>query len=154
MNYKKSLNHKNYECCIIGAGPAGFGVAYELIKNNITNLIIVDKNNVVGGLSRTQSFDGYRFDVGPHRFYSKNEEINTLWHEILGGDFLSVDRLTRIFYKGNYFLSTIDSAWSRKIKGSILRETFWKFFVVPLIQCIHKCPGQMLIRNCSLQFAS
>ena len=96
-------NDKSYECCIIGSGPAGLGVALELVKHGINNILIVDKNSSAGGLSRTNIFDGVRFDIGPHRFHTSNEEINKIWHDTLGGDFHLVSRMTRIFYKNKYF---------------------------------------------------
>ena len=94
---------KFYECCIIGAGPAGLGAALELVRNGHTDIIIIDKNDSVGGLSRTHFFEGARFDIGPHRFFSKNKEVNEIWHSSLGADYRSVSRLTRIFYKNKYF---------------------------------------------------
>lgn len=98
---------KKYECCIVGAGPAGLSAALELVKHGKTNIIIVDKNHLVGGLARTEERDGVRFDVGPHRFFTNNKEVNDLWHELLGKDFIPVNRLTRIYYKGKYFLYPI-----------------------------------------------
>ena len=94
---------KNYECCIIGAGPAGVGTALELTQNGVSDILIIDKQTRIGGLSRTEIFEGTRFDVGPHRFFTKNKEINHIWHETLGKDFIPVDRLTRIFYKKKLF---------------------------------------------------
>ena len=91
------------ECCILGAGPAGIGAAHELGKNNVDSIIVIDKNDKIGGLARTEVFDNIRFDVGPHRFFSKNQEINNLWHDTLGEDFKVVDRITRIYYKNKYF---------------------------------------------------
>ena len=87
---------------IIGAGPAGLGAAYELAKRGVT-CTVFDKNNQVGGLARTFEYKGFRFDVGPHRFYTKNDEVNRFWHEILGKDFIPVKRLTRIYYRGKFF---------------------------------------------------
>lgn len=97
------MNTMSCRCCIIGAGPAGLGAALELVNHGITDIIIVDKNSVVGGLARTESCDGVRFDVGPHRFFTKNIEVYKIWQEILKSDFRSVSRLTRIFYKNKYF---------------------------------------------------
>ncbi len=94
---------RSYQCCILGAGPAGLGAALELTKNGIRNVVIIDRNRTAGGLSRTEIFDDVRFDLGPHRFFTKNAEINKLWHDILGSDFRPVDRLTRIYYKNKYF---------------------------------------------------
>ena len=99
--------NKIYDCCIIGAGPAGLATGMELVKHGITNILIIDKNNYVGGLSRTEIKDGVRFDVGPHRFFTNNKEVNDLWHQLLGKDFIPVNRLTRIYYKGKFFLYPI-----------------------------------------------
>lgn len=97
------MKTKSYECCIIGAGPAGLGVAYELIKQGKKNIAIIDQNSQIGGLSRTEVYDNIRFDIGPHRFFSNNKEVNKIWHDTLGNDFIPVNRLTRIYYKNRYF---------------------------------------------------
>jgi len=97
------MNSKSYQCCIIGAGPAGLGAALELSKHGIRDLIIIDKHKIPGGLARTETFGGVRFDIGPHRFFTKNHEVNALWHDTMGRDFIPVDRLTRIYYKSRYF---------------------------------------------------
>lgn len=99
----RNTNSKTYECCIIGAGPAGLGAAYELVKNGVTDVLMIDKNKGVGGLSRTDVLGGARFDTGPHRFFTKNKEIDKIWHDTLGPDFLSISRLTRIYYENKYF---------------------------------------------------
>lgn len=96
------------ECCILGAGPAGLATGIELLKNGITDFTLVDKNERVGGLARTEEFDGYRFDVGPHRFFTGNKEINTLWHETLGSDFRPVDRTTRTYYDNRLYRYPLD----------------------------------------------
>ena len=97
------MTEKLYECCILGAGPAGLGTAIELVNHGITNIVIIDRNTVLGGLARTEIFGNTRFDVGPHRFFTKNQEVNKLWHDTLGTDFRPVDRLTRIYYKNKFF---------------------------------------------------
>lgn len=99
----ENINQKSYECCIIGAGPAGLGAALELIKHGISDILIIDKNKTVGGLSRTNVFDGVRFDIGGHRFFTKNREVNKIWHDTLGTDFRAISRLSHIFYKNKYF---------------------------------------------------
>jgi len=93
----------NCEVCILGSGPAGMAAALELIRNGVTDLIIIDRNSLVGGLARTEVKGDARFDVGPHRFFTKNVEINSLWHDTLKSDFKSVNRLTRIYYNNKYF---------------------------------------------------
>lgn len=97
------MTDRSYECCILGAGPAGLGAAVELVKHGVTNILVIDRNAVVGGLARTEEFGNARFDVGPHRFFTKNPEVNQLWHDTLGSDFRPVDRLTRIYHKQKFF---------------------------------------------------
>jgi protoporphyrinogen oxidase len=90
------------EAVIIGAGPAGLTAAYELSKFGIASRVI-EADNQVGGLSRTVNYNGYRFDIGGHRFFSKVQLINDLWHEILNEDFLPRPRLSRIYYSNHFF---------------------------------------------------
>ena len=88
---------------VIGAGPAGLTAAYELGKAGRTATVL-EADTVVGGISRTVVRDGWRFDIGGHRFFTKVPEVESLWHEILpDGDFLMRPRMSRIFYQGKYF---------------------------------------------------
>ncbi len=87
---------------VIGAGPSGLAAAYELTTHG-TPVILLEQLSQVGGLSRTIRKNGASFDVGPHRFFTKNSEIFQLWSDILGEDLLSVPRLTRIFYNHKFF---------------------------------------------------
>ncbi len=88
---------------IAGAGPAGLTAAYELCRAGVTSTVL-EADSVVGGISRTVERDGWRFDIGGHRFFTKVPEVEALWHEILPDeDFLLRPRLSRIFYQGKYF---------------------------------------------------
>lgn len=90
------------DAVIIGAGPAGLTAAYELSKMSIKSTLI-EANSQVGGISRTENRQGYRFDMGGHRFFSKVPYINQIWKEILGPDFIQRPRLSRILYRGHFF---------------------------------------------------
>lgn len=94
---------RSCECCIIGAGPAGLGAALELVRQGLGDILIVDKNRVPGGLCRTDTFEGIRFDTGPHRFFTRDSMIYKLWHDTLGDNFIPVRRFTRIRYENKYF---------------------------------------------------
>ena len=87
---------------LIGAGPAGLTGAYELSKNGVAS-VVLEQDNMVGGIARTVRHNGYRFDLGGHRFFSKMPLVNQLWDEILGEDFLTRPRLSRIYYDGHFF---------------------------------------------------
>jgi protoporphyrinogen oxidase len=88
---------------ILGAGPAGLTAAYELSRHSVPAIVLEQDPRYVGGISRTVEHQGYRFDIGGHRFFSKSQEIEDLWTEILGDDLLERPRLSRILYRGRYF---------------------------------------------------
>ena len=91
------------EIVIIGAGPAGLTAAYQLSKRGVTSTVL-ESDSVVGGISRTAERDGWRFDIGGHRFFTKVQAVEDLWHEILSDDdFLLRPRMSRMFYKGKYY---------------------------------------------------
>src|SRR3954471_4459400 len=89
---------------IIGAGPAGLTAAYLLATRYGIESTILEGDSQVGGISRTVERDGWRFDIGGHRFFTKVKEVEDLWHEILPDeDFLLRPRMSRIYYKGKYY---------------------------------------------------
>jgi len=88
---------------IIGAGPAGLTAAYELCKADMES-VVLEKDNVVGGISRTVNYRGYLFDIGGHRFFTKVKAVDEMWREVLtNGKFLRRDRLSRIYYNRKFF---------------------------------------------------
>ena len=89
---------------IIGAGPAGLTAAYELTKvKPSSHVAVFEASDLVGGISRTESNKGYRFDIGGHRFFTKVPEVQKMWEEVIGDDFITVPRKSRIFYRGKFF---------------------------------------------------
>ncbi|QYO68653.1 NAD(P)/FAD-dependent oxidoreductase [Leptolyngbya sp. 7M] len=91
-----------YPVAIIGAGPAGLTAAYELVKRGVLP-IVLEKANLVGGISRTETYKGYRFDIGGHRFFTKVPQVQQFWYEILQDEFIQVPRLSRIYYQGKFY---------------------------------------------------
>ncbi len=87
---------------IIGAGPAGLTAANELLALG-RSAEVYEKDAVVGGISRTAEYRGYRFDIGGHRFFTKVPAVQKLWEEVLGEDFLERPRLSRIYYNDRFF---------------------------------------------------
>ncbi len=91
------------EVVIIGAGPAGLTAAYELSRRGFASTVL-EADDVVGGISRTVERDGWRFDIGGHRFFTKVQAVNDLWFEILGADeMLQRPRMSRIYYRGKLY---------------------------------------------------
>lgn len=88
---------------IIGAGPAGLTAAYVLAKNHVPVTVLEADPHYVGGIARTVVYKDYCFDIGGHRFFSKAQEVEALWAEILPNDMLDRPRSSRIFYRQRFF---------------------------------------------------
>ena len=109
----------------MGAGPAGLTAAYELYKHDVPVTILEKDDKQVGGLARTVEHKGYRFDIGGHRFFSKNQEVEDLWTEILGEEMLTRGRLSRIYYRGKFFAYPIKAA-----------NALWNLGPVEAVRCV------------------
>ena len=96
------MDYKGYNIAVIGAGPAGLTAAYELLKAN-AKVEIFEASGAVGGMSKTLSLWGQLVDLGPHRFFSSDPRVNRLWFEVMGKEYVTVNRLTRIYYKNIFF---------------------------------------------------
>ena len=105
MNQSEIRNPKSEikSVIVIGGGPAGLTAAYELAKVGIKP-IVLEMGARVGGIARTEVFNGYRMDIGGHRFFTKVDEVEAFWQEVLGDDFLTRPRLSRIYYNRKYIM--------------------------------------------------
>lgn len=101
---------------IIGGGPAGLTAAYELQKRSDDHVpVVLEGSDMVGGISRTESNNGYRFDIGGHRFFTKVKDVEKMWQDVMGDDFITVPRLSRIYYREKFFdypLKFFNALWS------------------------------------------
>jgi protoporphyrinogen oxidase len=88
---------------VIGAGPAGLTAAHLLCKGGAHVTVLEADPASVGGISRTVVHEGFRFDIGGHRFFSKSREVEEFWSEILPNDMLDRPRSSRIYYAGKFF---------------------------------------------------
>lgn len=120
---------------VIGAGPAGLTAARELTQHQIKPLVL-EMSGSVGGIARTEIHNGYRFDIGGHRFYTKVKEVEDLWHEVMGSDFIRVKRLSRIYYRGKFFpyplqlLSTLRNLGLYESARILLSYLKWNVFPI------------------------
>ncbi len=103
VDHEEAAVVASHETIIGGGGPAGLTAAYELTKHGRSCVVLEADPRLVGGISRTDEYKGYRFDIGGHRFFSKSSEINALWQEILGDQFITRSRLSRIYYDRKFF---------------------------------------------------
>ena len=117
---------------IIGAGPAGLTAAYEMLKNSKEyEVILLEAEDRVGGISKTVTFNGYRVDTGIHRFFTKNDEVKKIWEDVLplqnkpAYDDIKLDR------KRNYNLQGSDPEQEEKsmlIRDRVTRIYYGKKF--------------------------
>lgn len=100
---------QSVDVLIIGAGPGGLTAGYLLTRQTDLSVILIEKDpNYVGGISRTERFDGHCFDIGGHRFFSKSAEVVALWHELLPDDFVERPRSSRIYYQNRFYSYPLD----------------------------------------------
>lgn len=120
------MEHKQTrQVVIIGGGPAGLTAGYELTKHNIAP-VVLEQHDKVGGLARTEDYKGYRFDMGGHRFFTKSESVNQMWHEVLGDEFMRRPRLSRIFYQDKFFFYPL------KIGNALSGLGLWQAILIVL----------------------
>jgi protoporphyrinogen oxidase len=109
---------------IMGAGPAGLTAAFELTRTDVPVDVLEADPTTVGGIARTASYKGFRFDIGGHRFFTKAEEVTTIWHQILEPEhWLTRPRMSRIYYRGKFFdypLRALDALSKLGIVTSVL----------------------------------
>src|SRR3712207_696847 len=86
---------------VLDGGPAGLTAGYLLAKRELP-LTVLEAESQVGGLAKTVERDGYRFDLGGHRFFTKAKEVERLWHEVMGDEFLLRPRMSRIYWNGKF----------------------------------------------------
>lgn len=132
-----SQDLKDKRFVVLGAGPAGIGAAWELYKQGAKHITVIDKNDRVGGLARTVRFHGYYFDMGPHRFLTKYQEVEDLWRDMLGDDLLVRPRHTRVYYRGRFF------AYPLRMGNALWNLGVWQSFLAG----ISFTKAQILWRN-------
>jgi len=87
---------------IVGAGPAGLTAALEFLRYG-RKPTVLERSEIVGGISCTRNHNGFLFDMGGHRFFTKYSEVRRIWDELLPRDFTVRRRLSRIYHRGKFF---------------------------------------------------
>lgn len=123
------------DVAIIGAGPAGLTAAYLLEKAGYSVTVIEKDPRYVGGISRTVEHEGFRFDIGGHRFFSRSKEVVDLWNEILPDDFIERPRMSRIYYEGKFYsypLRAFEALWNLGVwRSALCMASFAKAKLLP-----------------------
>lgn len=88
---------------ILGAGPAGITAAYILSKDPSIEVCVFEADSSVGGMAKSIDLWGQKVDLGPHRFFSSDPRVNSLWLEVMEGEYSMVQRLTRIYFDKKFY---------------------------------------------------
>ncbi len=104
---KNSFSGNSEKVVIMGAGPAGLSAAYQLVKKGYRPTVL-EKADKPGGISRTEEYKGFRFDIGGHRFLTEMAEIQEIWEGFLGDDFIRTARRSSIRYGDRVYRYPLD----------------------------------------------
>ncbi|HWB94092.1 MAG TPA: NAD(P)-binding protein, partial [Puia sp.] len=145
---------------IIGAGPAGLTAAYELLKRTDIVPIILEKDGIVGGISRTIDYKGNRMDMGPHRFFSKSDRVMNWWLNIMPLE-EGADKNATISYQNKSRELNAESTSSAKDPNKVMlvisrltRIYFLrKFFAYPIQLSLDTLRTLGLIRTIKIMFS-
>ncbi|MBN1434343.1 FAD-dependent oxidoreductase [Candidatus Fermentibacterales bacterium] len=88
---------------IVGGGVAGLTLAERLLARPGTAVILVEREPDVGGLARTFEYDGFTFDIGPHRFHTTDSDVQNYVLSVLGGDHILIPRKSSVYLSGRYY---------------------------------------------------
>ena len=99
--FASDRNGSSKPVVVLGGGPAGLTAGYLLAQKG-RPVIVLEAEDQVGGLAKTEVRDGYRFDLGGHRFFTKSAEVEALWREVMREEFLLRPRMSRIYWNGKF----------------------------------------------------
>lgn len=119
---EKSENKKR--AIIIGAGPAGLTAALELLRRSDIEPVVIERDNTVGGISRTVRYKGNCMDIGGHRYFSKSDTVMKWWQDLMPVEhtpdhspekeekvWLVRNRLSRIYFLRRFFDYPVTLSW-------------------------------------------
>lgn len=116
---------KQIKVGVIGAGPAGLTASWKLSEGGADVTVYEADTQYVGGIARTVEYKGFRFDIGGHRFFSKSQEVEALWEDLLGKDLLTRPRSSRILYGGKFYAYPLKA-----------QEAFFNLGVIETARCV------------------
>ena len=108
---------------ILGAGPAGLATGHEVSTHDTKRVTVLERNNFVGGLCNTIEHNGYKFDLGGHRWFTKNEDLNKWFRRLMDGEYIWVERISRIFYDHKFYSYPV--SFGNVIKNSGIFTIMW-----------------------------
>ncbi|GAB4389590.1 MAG: NAD(P)/FAD-dependent oxidoreductase [Thermodesulfovibrionales bacterium] len=87
---------------VFGGGLAGLSAGYVLAAGG-RRALVFEADSSVGGLSKTVVAGDYRFDIGGHRFFTKDKAIEDLVRTLMSGELVEVCRSSKIYLNERFF---------------------------------------------------
>ncbi len=115
---------------ILGGGPCGLSAAWELSGTG-KKVVVVEAQSSPGGLCKTIGYRGFNFDLGGHRFISKNDELINKIKVLMGDDLLVSERVSAIRLNGREFQYPLSA-------GDILKQTDIMFLARCLVDYVYQ----------------
>ena len=115
------------EITIVGAGIAGLTAGYLLSQRGY-KVIVIEREDRVGGLARSFYYDDFVFDIGPHRFHTDDQEVLTFIEDVLGEKKIVIPRSSGVWMFGKYHDWPLNWRVLFKLPPAIILRTVWDLF--------------------------
>jgi protoporphyrinogen oxidase len=90
------------QIAILGAGMAGLGAAYRLRQEGVS-AVVYDKLGFPGGHATSFTHEeGFIFDDGPHVSFTKDERLQKMFAENVGGEYETLHAYVNNYWKGRW----------------------------------------------------
>jgi protoporphyrinogen oxidase len=134
------MKNEDKRVIVMGGGPAGLA-AGKILTDAGVRTTVLEKDDAVGGLSRTHAYKGFLFDLGGHRFFTKKAELDQFLHDLMVDELINVDRSSQIYFMGKYFnypptfinaFAGLGPVMSARILGSFILDK-WRYRTKPVV---------------------
>jgi len=137
---------REFPAIILGGGLTGLSAGYALTKAGV-DVRIFEQSFDIGGLSRTICRDGFRFDLGGHRFFTTKPEIDSFVRNLMGGEMIAVPRKSTIFLRNNYFDYPLKPLNALCDMGIPTAARIIEDYVAEKIKALRKTPQQVSLED-------
>ena len=120
---------------VVGAGVTGCVIANGLAKKGY-KVLLIEKESKPGGLAKTFRYDGYSFDIGPHRFFTNKERISEFIKKTLKDDYNIISRHSEVYFLGKYYCWPLRPTVAFKLPVALSFKSAWDLILMQIRQNI------------------